>query len=176
MTKSIKYWKEKLIADELKKELKIQKKLKTEEKNKIKEEQQKELKIQKKIKTEIENKEKNKIKYEEQKECLIRYMKEYYKRNTVIYKTYQRGAMKRNFDFELSLEEFDNIRSNSCYYCGETEKIGIDRRDNDKGYTIDNCVPCCSWCNRMKSKYSENDFINHCIKILEYQNNKNKKL
>lgn len=28
---------------------------------------------------------------------------------------------------------------------------GIDRVDNNKGYTLDNCVPCCWECNQMKS-------------------------
>lgn len=37
---------------------------------------------------------------------------------------------------------------------------GIDRIDNNSGYTIDNCVPCCPDCNQMKSNRQLDDFLN----------------
>lgn len=43
---------------------------------------------------------------------------------------------------------------------------GIDRMDNDTGYTEANCIPCCGRCNWMKSTYSGEDFINHIRKIV----------
>lgn len=42
---------------------------------------------------------------------------------------------------------------------------GIDRVDNNVGYTIDNCVPCCSICNRMKGDMSTDDFLAHVKRI-----------
>lgn len=35
-----------------------------------------------------------------------------------------------------------------CHYCGDSQKrIGLDRIDNSKGYTLDNVLPCCPTCN-----------------------------
>lgn len=46
-----------------------------------------------------------------------------------------------------------NITSKNCTYCiDETKDLGCDRIDNNKGHTMDNCVPCCSICN-----YARND-------------------
>ena len=36
---------------------------------------------------------------------------------------------------------------------------GIDRINSDKGYTIDNCVPCCAQCNHMKLDYTTEEFL-----------------
>lgn len=45
---------------------------------------------------------------------------------------------------------------------------GIDRIDSTKGYSADNCVPCCSKCNRMKLDHSIEDFKNHISKIYNH--------
>ena len=79
---------------------------------------------------------------------------------------YKRGARKRNLEFELTLEYFKENWNKKCKYCGSDIKgVGFDRVDNSKGYTIENIVNCCEMCNRMKLNYSEEDFINQCIKI-----------
>lgn len=59
-------------------------------------------------------------------------------------------------DFELTKEQFYNLISQPCYYCGDKEKEfnGIDRIDSQKGYIIDNCVTCCEYCNKMKLDYT----------------------
>lgn len=36
---------------------------------------------------------------------------------------------------------------------------GIDRVDNSKGYTSDNCVPCCWACNNAKKNNSSSEFL-----------------
>lgn len=41
----------------------------------------------------------------------------------------------------------ENIILQPCKYCGDVERIGCDRIDNDKGHTMDNVVPCCYDCN-----------------------------
>jgi hypothetical protein len=46
---------------------------------------------------------------------------------------------------------------------------GIDRINSSLGYTIDNCVPCCTRCNRMKMVLLEEDFIFHIFKICAFQ-------
>jgi hypothetical protein len=108
---------------------------------------------------------------------------------------YINGAKKRNFSWELSYEDFCSIISKKCFYCGSDPKFwncisnapslqkdspnvnfkdyeikfsGVDRFDSNKGYTLDNCVPCCVYCNRAKSNLSFEDFKDHIKKIYEW--------
>jgi hypothetical protein len=46
---------------------------------------------------------------------------------------------------------------------------GVDRVDSNGDYVKDNCVPCCTTCNRMKMDMSYNIFIKHIIKIRNYR-------
>lgn len=93
-----------------------------------------------------------------------------YKRERMInikthYTMYITAAIKRNKDFLLQFDEFCNVVIKPCYYCDyykEDEVNGIDRLDNDKHYTLDNCVPCCEICNRMKHYYHPIFFIDKC--------------
>lgn len=105
-----------------------------------------------------------------------------------LYSQYKTGAKKRNIDFNLSTDEFYNLVTKNCVYCGQepTERTtdlttnhntnihysiitnGIDRIDSNKGYEINNCVPCCEKCNKMKLNYSKEDFFNHISKIYNY--------
>lgn len=88
------------------------------------------------------------------------------------YTKYRIGAEKRNFVFELSLEEFDNITKQPCLYCGEfngkhkgVPYSGVDRIDSSVGYTTLNCIPCCETCNRMKLDYDMMSWLKHIKKI-----------
>lgn len=48
------------------------------------------------------------------------------------------------------------IEHKSCHYCAEAlpeAGSGLDRKDNTIGYTIENVVPCCTRCNKMKNSY-----------------------
>jgi hypothetical protein len=55
-------------------------------------------------------------------------------------------------------------------YCGESvAPMTCDRVDSSKGYRFDNCQPLCDWCNRMKLDYSEEEFDNHIIKIIQHR-------
>ena len=92
---------------------------------------------------------------------------------------YKHGAKNRNKEFDLTFEIFKDLVTKNCHYCGDppqekftragkTKKIklnGIDRLDNKKGYTIDNSVPCCTVCNRMKLNSSVDDFFNKIKRI-----------
>lgn len=89
------------------------------------------------------------------------------------YNAYKKGAVKRKIVWDLSKEDFYKIITQPCYYCGNYDKItfnkeqytGIDRIDSSEGYTIDNCVPCCEMCNRMKMAYSQTVFLQHIKQI-----------
>lgn len=44
---------------------------------------------------------------------------------------------------------------------------GVDRVDSSKGYTIDNVVPCCDICNRMKLDKDITEFFDTIKRIYE---------
>ena len=82
------------------------------------------------------------------------------------YKEYKTGAKSRGYEFKLTLEDFEKMWNQNCYYCDTLiDGIGVDRVDNTKGYLVDNTVPCCSVCNKMKLTLRNKDFINQCFKI-----------
>jgi len=91
---------------------------------------------------------------------------------SVSYNAYQSRANKKNLDFLLSKDQFNNIKSQNCYYCHKentnTHKNGIDRKNNLIGYIENNCITCCRECNQMKSNLSDINFINHCKKVSTY--------
>ena len=100
-----------------------------------------------------------------------------------VYKyNYKMGAFNRGLTWELTDDEFKQIISQPCYYCGELPHPiqslrrythvkdelyvnGIDRLNSDDGYTISNSVPCCSMCNKMKLDFSLDKFILQVKKI-----------
>lgn len=90
----------------------------------------------------------------------------------VLYRNYKGSAKIRGLNFELTSDDFLHLIKGNCYYCGDApnQKVklkryseefiynGVDRVDNTKGYTQENCVPCCGICNQMKMDLSLNDF------------------
>lgn len=74
-------------------------------------------------------------------------------------------AQKRGIVFELSRQEYHDLSTANCFYCGappvnnrkwghwngKCESNGIDRLDNSKGYVRSNCEPCCKKCNSLKN-------------------------
>ena len=90
------------------------------------------------------------------------------------YAIYKRHAKEGNYPLDLSLKEFKQIIIQPCYYCGEEGDPyhGVDRVDNKLGYTIENSVSCCQWCNIMKLNHSMGAFIWHCKKIIKHQEGK----
>lgn len=93
-----------------------------------------------------------------------------------VYNEYLSKAKKKNLEFSLTLEIFKRYIFQNCYYCNEKPSRicrhhieipinGIDRLNSELGYIIDNCVTCCTMCNRMKNIYSKVDFLNQIEKI-----------
>lgn len=102
-----------------------------------------------------------------------------YSSTTNLLNVYRRNAKKRGFEFSLSREQFVQVCKSRCYYCGcepyqkwHEEKCndefiynGLDRLNNDLGYTIDNVVASCGVCNFMKSAHSLDFFKDRIKKI-----------
>ena len=98
---------------------------------------------------------------------------------TAIYLQYKRHAISRGYSFNLSKDELISISQQNCFYCGEEPNnlkktkndregflySGIDRKNNTKGYSLDNCVPCCKICNYAKSNLSLYAFQQWAIKL-----------
>lgn len=66
------------------------------------------------------------------------------------------GARRRKKEFTLSFEDYSVLISNPCAYCNKSiadeTGVGLDRIDNEGGYVFGNVAPCCSSCNRIRSK------------------------
>lgn len=78
----------------------------------------------------------------------------------------QQEGKKFQIELHLSYEEFLTFWNQPCFYCGsEIATVGIDRVDSKKHYTIENCVPCCTICNRMKSDMTQDAFLAHLERI-----------
>ena len=97
-------------------------------------------------------------------------------KNKLFY-AYKLSAKKRNISFNISSETFENLINKNCYYCGsEPSQIykssfhtlvynGVDRIDSSKGYNDDNVIPCCKYCNQMKSNMDADIFLNQIKRI-----------
>lgn len=86
---------------------------------------------------------------------------------------YREIAVKRGYVWKLTGEQFDELTSQPCHYCGAAPSntwtlpqgngpfvySGIDRVDNTRGYEPDNVVPCCAICNRAKGPRSKAEFL-----------------
>jgi len=102
---------------------------------------------------------------------------------------YKQHAKRKKVKFELTKDEFKDLTSRNCFYCNEPPEYkdffttvrgkvyrknggaylnGIDRIDSDKGYTLDNCVPCCTKCNLAKRTMSYEEFRNWIFKVHDY--------
>lgn len=99
----------------------------------------------------------------------------------LLYATYRCGAEHRDIEFSISKEDFKIVTGGLCTYCGSQpyQKIGressgyyvyngVDRQDNLKGYTKENCVPSCGECNLMKGKKTVEGFIAACRAVVNH--------
>lgn len=96
-----------------------------------------------------------------------------------LYRWYAAGAKRRKKIFDLTFEQFVSITSRPCNYCGAEPRStwvhhkrkdgspkyhggylhnGVDRVDSSKGYSANNCVPCCKACNYAKNDKSVAEF------------------
>lgn len=121
--------------------------------------------------------------------CRIKEGKAYkgihYSTISYILNNYKQSAKKKDRLFELSRKELEKLILSNCYYCGlppstkrdsynnrDKEAFyynGIDRKDNNKGYTVENSVSCCTECNFLKKDYNELEFLNLIKRIYEWK-------
>jgi len=107
-----------------------------------------------------------------------------------LYSVSRGSAKRRHLEFSLSKEQYYEIVSAPCSYCGAASsnththrerdihgdlKVygtfaynGIDRVDSSKGYTPANCVSSCKRCNVAKNDMSMEEFKEWLSRIYAY--------
>lgn len=100
-------------------------------------------------------------------------------RFNALYHMYSSSEFTRGLNFDIPKIIFRCLIKCRCYYCDrepysqyEKDKSngsfiynGLDRVDNNIGYTIDNVVTCCKECNRMKGSMKHDLFVDLCNRI-----------
>jgi len=100
-----------------------------------------------------------------------------------ILSAYKKSAKNNSRVWALSIEQFLRITQKPCFYCGtiysncclhqSNPKLnwyynGIDRVDNTKGYTEDNIVACCKYCNIAKRDMSREEFLSWIERVYKH--------
>ena len=65
----------------------------------------------------------------------------------------------------------DNILTQNCVYCGDNNRVGCDRINNNLGHTKNNVVPCCIECNVARNNYftfDEMKILGQTIKMIKH--------
>lgn len=107
-----------------------------------------------------------------QKSYMKDYSKEYEKTPKKRFSNTKNQAKKRDLEFSLSLDDFIDEISKPCSYCsnllGEKSIFasGLDRKDNSKGYTIDNICSCCWICNSIKGEFLSYEEMKNVASLL----------
>jgi len=87
------------------------------------------------------------------------------------YDDFVKSARVRKIEFHLTNPDFAEITKHDCYLCGKSNRFnhrnGIDRFDNNLGYTIENSRPCCNTCNMIKNEYLYSDVMEKFERIYE---------
>lgn len=96
-----------------------------------------------------------------------------------MYADYKSRANKKNLKFTLSRKRFYKLVNSKCHYCKSPPLFiyrkfnhvinGIDRKDNNLGYTLKNSVACCMVCNRAKNNMLYKDFKMWIKRIKNYE-------
>lgn len=88
-----------------------------------------------------------------------------------------------SLQWALTLEQYTRLVTSPCFYCGQPphqdpqgvwmkglglKRNGIDRADNTKGYLPENCVSCCTACNREKRAQTQATFIENTRRRYEH--------
>lgn len=74
---------------------------------------------------------------------------------------------KNKREITITEEQHNEIILQKCWYCNKpaTPFHGLDRQDNNKGYTQDNVVSCCPRCNYAKGEMTVQEFVQMCSEV-----------
>lgn len=71
-------------------------------------------------------------------------------------------SKKRGYECDITHDDIVKLIDLPCVYCGSSNRIEVDRMDNDLGYIKSNIAPACHRCNTIKNNvvsYDEMMFI-----------------
>lgn len=90
----------------------------------------------------------------------------------------KQNAKRRSLDVSLTKEQFEFLSKKICYYCNgllDTDSgwgTHLDRLDNNVGYTFENSMSCCHFCNRIKQDLLTPEETKEVVKLLILLRNK----
>jgi hypothetical protein len=86
------------------------------------------------------------------------------------------SCKRREVENSISISQFRALCEQRCSYCNaeplvrgwvNAEANGVDRINSNKGYTLENVIPACFTCNRMKTGLSIREFVDH-VKLIKF--------
>lgn len=88
------------------------------------------------------------------------------------YSVLKQRALDRGRLMTLTPGQHARLQVRPCHYChrapDDDRTHGIDRIDPDRGYTVDNTVPCCTGCNLMKHVQARGAFLRHMDRVARH--------
>ena len=85
------------------------------------------------------------------------------------YTQYKTRACNKSLPFEITKDEYVELIKSNCYLCGrksyEKHKNGIDRVNNNLGYTMSNVKSCCGSCNHIKKDLELDELFSKMTEI-----------
>jgi hypothetical protein len=100
--------------------------------------------------------------YSQQVETTFKISEEYFKKKVLGY-NHQDSNAERDTSKNITMKDYEYFKqlleNSKCSICNEgfteTNKPTLDRKNNKLGHTKDNVVPCCNYCNCVKSNKDE---------------------
>lgn len=88
------------------------------------------------------------------KGCIKSRVTKYTKTDDGRYVHAQAIAKFRDKNWDINKADYLNLLKKPCYYCNgildDNGGAGLDRIENSLGYTLDNVIRCCSFCNYLR--------------------------
>lgn len=81
---------------------------------------------------------------------------------------------KKKLSWDIKFNDYVDIIKKTCFYCSKDLLLefgtGLDRIDNSLGYTVNNVLPCCGNCNKIRGDYLTVDEMVHVMSsLMEYR-------
>lgn len=111
------------------------------------------------------------------KDCCLIWQMNQRRKNPLrfLYRDAKKHAKSHNREFNISLDDLvkvNELQNNKCSLTGVLFDLNnppsLDRIDSDVGYNLDNIQLILIQVNRMKSNFTQQEFIDMCYKIVAY--------
>lgn len=80
------------------------------------------------------------------------------------------NARQRNLPVNLTFQKYLDIIKQGCYYCGKDLMVmagtGLDRINNELGYSHKNSIACCATCNSVRGSHFTVEEFKKVIKFI----------